>query len=511
MDWGKLPLINFHEGAGYTSIGVVLLTFLLLYAAPRTEKRKILITAGLFAGCFLGLFIAGLLALADFRQPATALREISLFCEGLCLIVLIAIGVFRCVLPGFRAAPPRIVEDVVVAVASIAWLLIWLQTNRVNLTGIIATSAILTAVIGFSLQDTLGNILGGMAIQVDQSFQVGDWLQVEELKGRVVEITWRHTSLETNDWETVVIPNSWLVKNRFRVLGRRLGEPTQWRRRIQFSVDYHYSPKEVTDAVEKALRLAAIPGAARTPAPVCCLIEFSEGNARYVVYYWLSDLHTPDRTDSEVRMHIYFGLKRAGIPHSIPVQSILVSHETEETRALQAAETLEERLKIVRQVELFNALTPDELQRLAERLTLAPFVKGDIMTKQGATACGLYILVDGHADVIVENSQGHSTKVAELGPGSFFGEMALMTGEPRQATVVAHTYVECYRLDKESFQDVIRSRPALADGISSVLAERRLQLDAALESLDAEARAHHLSSTRNDIRDKIRSFFGLAD
>src|SRR5262249_60884678 len=133
--------------------------------------------------------------------------------------------------------------------------------NHVDVTGIIATSAVMTAVIGFSLQDTLGNILGGVAIQLDHSIQVGDWIKVDDLSGRVVEIRWRYTAIETRAWETVIIAHGVLAKNKFLVLGRRRGEPApvRWRRTVPFNVDFRYPPAQVIQAVEEALRAAEIP------------------------------------------------------------------------------------------------------------------------------------------------------------------------------------------------------------------------------------------------------------
>ena len=139
----------------------------------------------------------------------------------------------------------------------------------------------------------------------------------------------------------------------------------------------------------------------------------------------------------------------------------------------------------------------------------APFASGDVITRQGATAHWLYVLVKGRADVIVQNPQGDSVKVAQLSPGSFFGEWGLLTGEPRHATVVARSDVECYRLDKESFRTVLLSRPAIAEEISTLLAQRRTELDARLHKLDADTRDRHLTQTQGDIVAKIYRLFGL--
>lgn len=497
-----------HPGAGYVIFSQALLS-LFLWRTARQERRAVFTASGLFCLCIAVLALSRPLTEWGLSVAGGYLRSFSIFGEGMCLISTVGIAVFRVGLPAFRVRSPRILQDVVVGVSGFIWILIWLRVNKVDLTSIIATSAVVTAVIGFSLQDTLGNILGGIAIQVDQSIQVGDWIRVNDFTGRVVEIRWRHTSIETRNWETVVIPNSVLVKNNFLVLGKRTGQPLQLRSWIYFNVDFRVNPPQVIRAVETALRSAAIPNVARDPEPQCLFFDFSESTGRYAVRYWLTDLASDSRTDSEVRQHVFFALRRAGISPSIPAHAIFVTEETDERKAGKEQKAVQRREAALGRVELFHSLEPEELRRLAERLVPAPFASDDVMTRQGATAHWLYILVDGWADVMVHNEEGGSTRVAELGPGSFFGEMGLMTGEPRTASVIARTEVDCYRLDKEAFQDIIRSRPRLAEEISHLLAQRRTELDAVRENLDAEAQARRLSKTENDILARIRRFFEL--
>ena len=149
-----------------------------------------------------------------------------------------------------------------------------LAHNGVSFTGLITTSAILTAVIGFSLQDTLGNIMGGLALQMEKTINVGDWVRVDQQVGRVKEIRWRHTALETRNWDTLVIPNSILMKGQVLVLGRRTGQPVLHRQWVYFNVDFRIAPTEVISAVNDALQAEPIPGWPRSRARmVFCLIS----------------------------------------------------------------------------------------------------------------------------------------------------------------------------------------------------------------------------------------------
>lgn len=497
-------------GLGLAVVAYVGMSILALRAAPQ-ERRAVLRIAALFALAVLGYAAAVALLAFGFEVPSVYARGIATLLAGVSFIQLGGVLVFRTFLPRLRLTPPRILQDVIVALAQVVWGLIRLHYTGVDLAGIITTSAVITAVIGFSLQDTLGNILGGLALQLDQTVKVGDWIALDEhAVGRVVEIRWRQTSLETRNWETVVVPNSVLMKNRFMVLGRRAGHPVQQRQWIPFNVPFEVSPSHVIETVDRTLQRADIRGVAKDPQPSCLLVDLTQSSAAYSVAYWLTDLGAKNPTDSEVRIHIHSALTRAGIRLAVPTQALTITERVADATSETAREQ-NLRLEALRRVDLFEGLTAAELALLAERLKPAPFSRGDVVTQQGTRADWLYILVSGSVDVFVENGEHERAKVAELGPGSVFGEMGLMTGEPRAATIVARTQVDSYRLDKESFRDLIASRPEVADHISALLTKRRAEIDATLRHLDEDAHAAWAASTHRDIRRRIRSFFGIKE
>jgi CRP-like cAMP-binding protein len=261
---------------------------------------------------------------------------------------------------------------------------------------------------------------------------------------------------------------------------------------------------------EAALRADPIPKVAQEPAPHCLLVDFKDSYAAYAARYWLTDLAVPDPTDSLVRSRIYSALRRAGIPLSIPARSVFVTEETEKRRARKKGEAIVERVEALKRVELFSKLTDEERRELAGRLRVAPFVSGEVLTKQGAEAHWLYIIIEGNAEVNVA-VDGRTERVASIGAGDFFGEMAMMTGEPRRATVAALTDMLCYRLDKGSFHEIIHRRPEIAEDISHILARRRVELEAVREELSEEAKRLRMHKAQNDLLGRIRDFFRLGD
>src|ERR1700730_12895692 len=297
-------------------IGFVLAAGIHSYFFPdvRARMRTAVILSGL---SFVGLLAAGALlhsGAAVTNSVYLTVRCASLLVEAIAIVNVASVFVFAGVLRPVHLEPPQIAQDLLIALVYIAIAIVLLSQSGVDFRGIVATSAVLIAVIGFSLQDTLGNIMGGMALQMERTIRVGDWIRVDDLEGKVKEIRWRQTSVETRNWDTIVIPNSVLMKGNVTLLGRRSAFPVQQRRWVYFQVDLSRPPTKVIETVETALRAEPIPRVATQPELHCLVTEVKSGDATYAVRYWLTDLAQTDPTDSLVRTRIYAALKRANIP-----------------------------------------------------------------------------------------------------------------------------------------------------------------------------------------------------
>ena len=490
---------------------IFVLAAVILFALKPSERTRIRAALLLFAIAAVGFIVAATLlslGVPPTRAAYKWVRWSSLILQWFAFVNLGGVVVFEVFLDALRLKPPRILRDLLLAltyiVAAIAVL-----SHDTDLTGIVATSAVLTAVIGLSFQDTLGNMMGGMALQLERAFGVGDWIKVDGQEGIVKEVRWRHTAIETRNWDTIVIPNSALMKSQVTVLGRRAGQPRQHRQWVYFNIDFRYSPTKVIETVETALRAEPIDSVAAQPPPNCVLMDFKESYCSYAVRYWLTDLAVDDPTNSVVRTRIYFALNRANIPLSIPAHSLFLTEEDEVRAKRKQDAEIETRSAALKQVELFQSLTNDERRALAARLRIAPFVRGEAMTRQGAEAHWLYLITRGDAEVRVSVDGRLSETIASLHAGDFFGEMGMMTGAPRSATVIALNDVECYRVDKDAFHDILRSRPQIAEDISEVLARRTAELDAARENLNEEAKRARMRDHQGDLLRRIKNFFAL--
>ena len=498
--------------AGFALAVVVVAGLLrLVPRAPRRRLRRSVILLGFYASV---LVLGAALSWTSVPGLVAGLRVAASVLQLLLVINLLAIALFDLLLRGLRVDYPDILHDVMVGAAYVVALGVLMHRAGVNLTSIVATSAVVTAVVGLSLQATLGNVVGGISLQLDDSINEGDWIELDnKTQGQVKKIRWRHTVIETRDWDTLIIPNGQLMTQSIRVLGKRSGEPVQRRMWVYFNVDFRYPPAEVIRVVEQALQGAPLEGVAREPKPHCLCHDMARENGDSVCYYaaryWLTNFSSNDSTNSLVRQRIYAALKRAHIPLAIPAKTIFVSQDDSEHRDRKRVRQLESHKAALAAIDLFANLSEDEQRTLAASAQLAPFSAHEVITRQGAKAHWLYVLLKGSAAVRVSAPGGDDRQVAVLEAPNFFGEMALMTGQPREATVIAQGEVECLRVDRKDLEGIIQQRPEIASEISGVLATRRVELAAAREGLDSVAKSQRLSSERSRILHAIRDFFAL--
>jgi small-conductance mechanosensitive channel/CRP-like cAMP-binding protein len=488
------------------AIAAGLVLGLILLAARPTERastRNALLLLGL---CALAVVTEAFMTSMGGARAAGIAADIASVLVGIVIVRLAVLFVFRVVLGTLGAEPPRIAEDLATVALVAGWGFLWLRLSGMDPANLFTTSAIVTAVLAFSMQDTLGNVLGGLAIQLDNSVQVGDWIRVDaDLTGRVRDIRWRTTLIETRNWETVLIPNSTLMKGRVAILGRGEGSAPAWRRWISFMVDPGVPPARVIAMIEDEMRELAIPNVARTPAPSCILHGFEHGNLRYSLRYYLTDFLEDDTTDSMVRVHLFATLQRAGIRLAEPQQTVHAVQRDQAHAETVKKRELTRRLQVLNSVPLFVGLSDNEKADIAERLQYAPFARGDAITKQGSAAHWLYILAFGEAEVLYEPPAGSPQVIGHVPPGQFFGEMALISGEARSATVMAKTDVECYRLDRTSFQELLQSRPEIAAEVRRVIGARKPDLE---QARDAFARVPEtVDEKKVRLLTRIRRFF----
>jgi len=497
--------------ASWTPVLVVVyaLTRALAARAPRKIERYHLRVVGtLIVFHVIALVMAAALIKTGYDPQVAETCALAFALLG--AVSLGATLLFRLLLPRIGLALPRIMIDLITFVGIVVVLIVVGKHAGFSVTGLITTSAVLTAVIGFSLQDTLGNVMGGLSVQLDKSFSVGDWISLGPNlpSGRVTEIRWRYTAIETRAWETVIVPNGMIVKSQITIAGLRGSASPLVRRQVELFIDFRTPPTQVIDVIEGALRSDPVPRMAKEPPPQVLFQGIRDSFAVYTVRYWLTDPGIDEPTDSTVRVRVWFALRRAGIPLSIPASTIFLTHDTPEREQRKLDQELAHRMQALATVDLFRSLPDDTREDIAAALASTPFAAGESICREGDQDEGLYMIVAGEAVVRIGTGR-EEREVARLSPGQFFGEMSLMTGEARTASVVAATDMTCYRVDKPAFQKLVHATPMIAEQIAEVLAARRQGLSAARDERD-EIRRKRMETAKQDLLGKIRGFFGLS-
>ena len=504
-----MSISTLAENLWFTPVVLVayFVTSVLVGRAPTVERYHM---KGAKVLVFGHLVAAGIAVIQAFQGYDPTVADLIGF--SFALLALVSCGItigFRVMLPRIGVVLPRILIDLLTFLGVLFAFIVVGQRAGFSIAGLITTSAVLTAVIGFSLQDTLGNVMGGLSVQLDKSLKIGDWITLGpgQPQGKITEIRWRYTAIETRAWETILIPNSVLVKSQLTILGKRTGEPTQLRRQIDFFVNFRTPPTDVIEAVEGSLRRDPVKSMALEPLPHVLFIGVEDSFAHYCVRYWLTDLAADDPPDSATRVRVWFALRRANIPMSIPASAQFLTLDSPDREVRKEVEEHQRRMTALASVDLFRGLPEDRRKELANDLVYAPFARGEAVTREGESDDGLFMLVSGQGSVRI-GANGETREVAQLTPGQFFGEMSLMTGEARTASVVAATDLVCYRLEKAAFQRVLRDMPALADQIAEILVRRRTALSQ-VQTEREEVQRTRVETAKQDLLGRIRGFFGM--
>ena len=498
-----VPIVHWlpvHPELGWTLLGLICASLLLWRLAP-AERRRIGFVWALSVAALVLWLLAGLPSSPLWiAQTARALLELI----GLHLAV---VFVFQVILKRWRA--PRILSDLIIGVGYAAILIGLLTRVGVNLTGIIATSAVATAVIGFGMQDLLGNLAGGLVLEFERTILEGDWIRTDQFYGQVRTVRLRHTALETPDNDTILAPNSALMRSAVTVLGRTAasgGAPLKHRKLVLFQLHYGYSPPAVVEAVEQALGASPMDGIAQDPRPRCIVVEYHPQYVEYGALVWLMRPGLELLDLSGVRTRISFALTRIGAPLA-PIPYVVDQRaEAAPDGDLEA----KERMDLLRRIEVVQCLNEAEAQQLASHMRRVSFAPGEVILRQGDAGDSAYLVKSGRVRILLSNDSGLSEQVACLAPGDFFGEMSLLTGERRTATALALDQVDCYQLSKADLDAVFAGRPEAAADIAGLLANRQAGLAAVREKLSDEAAKQRELQNRNDLLTRIKRYFAIS-
>lgn len=330
---------------------------------------------------------------------------------------------------------------------------------------LLTTSAVSAVVIGFALQDTLGNAFAGLALQSEKPFRVGHWIKVGDFEGRVAEVTWRATRLRTRTGNFVIVPNNIVSKEAIT----NYSEPASPTRvEVEVGASYLAAPSAVRAALMEAMANAS--RVLQAPSPEIELFSFDGSAINYRARFWIDDYEQEEAARDQVRTAIFYAFARHGIEIPWPIQ-VGYSRGWPEP---DDAERMRERTRLLAGIDLFTMLTDEQRKEIAAATKMHVYGDGEAIVRQGASGHSMYVIGSGTAVVALEPDRH---EVATIGPGGYFGEMSLLTGEPRSATVLARGDVVVLELDAELFRDLGERYPQAVEQVGVAAVTRRAELD----------------------------------
>jgi hypothetical protein len=370
------------------------------------------------------------------------------------------------------------------------------QYPKIELAPLFTGSTILGIVVGLALQDTLGNLFAGIALQADQPFQIGDVINIQNNRwtGVVEQVSWRGVKIRTFQNKIVVISNSSLGKEFIEVAPR----DNLNARLVFFNTIYSTSPSRTIHLIREVVR--QVENVSPKIRPVVRVRNLGDNGIDFEVKYWLEDYTKYNDTDALIRQRIWYAFQRENIHFAFPTRTLYIEKQELEPGFAESVDEIFDRLS---EVPIFAPLTDEETQQIAEVVEAKIFAAGEKIVRRGQDGKSMYVIHRGAVKVQI-TEDGKIKVLRNLSEGDFFGEMGLFTGEPRTATVVAQEETEVLEIKHTCLKPILEANPALVERFVEIIEERR----AKLTEVNAPQTAAD-PSMKSGMFDSIRKFFGL--
>jgi CRP-like cAMP-binding protein len=375
----------------------------------------------------------------------------------------------------------------------------------VDVAALVATSAALSIVLGLALQETLSNFFAGLALMLERPFEPGDWIQMGSLIGRVQEVSWRAVRLKIMRQEDyLVVPNSVVAKSQIV----NMSQPMPIHGHVvEVSAPYEEAPGRVRQVlVEAALD---VEGVLPAPRPKARVARFDPTGIVYQIVYYLDDYPRIDDLQGDVLSRVWYAFRRHGIKLPYPGTDVHVRDAVKAATDARAAERAA-MAALLSGVEFLEALTSEQFDRLASEARIEPYPAGAAVVRQGDEGDSLFVVVEGRVEVSVHApAGGPEQRLATLGPGDYFGEMSLLTGAPRSATICAVEETRLVVLRKEALRPLLVADPTVPERLSKTLARRQAERDDALHRAATAEYEGPGTDRASQLLWRMRRFFGL--
>jgi small-conductance mechanosensitive channel/CRP-like cAMP-binding protein len=496
----SLEELNFLFLNNFFILATVFILFISIFFYYRLRKmtappKMVLLTLKLSVFGFLLLFLDFQLKDVPHYGPlVTAVQGlIVLFCLSNLLIYFI-VDIYLYHRAGKET--PTFVRELVSLAIYLFFAIVSLRLIfHIEISSIVTTTTVLTAAIAFAMQSTLGNVLAGFSIQTDRLLSLDTWVSIHEknILGKILNIGFRYTTLRTLDNNLVQVPNSTFVQNIITSFGSST-DPNKVAVNLTVSLGYELPPERAKSILMRVL--TDDKAILADPPPLVRLRSLADSSIDYQLKFYLEEYSNRDSTTDRVYTRAWYAITREGFSFPFPHQEIIVTKSIDPFRF--PVETV---MPEIRKIELFTVLEDREVESLAERARIKVYGPGESVVRQGEEGNSLFIVLKGGLHALI-----NEIRVGELPEGSVFGEMSLLTGEPRKASVVASSEVVVAELSRESIEPVIRRRPEIMESLSAILAHRELMNEASLR--EAERDVAEVTKCAEYLT-RLRRFFGL--
>jgi len=468
------------------------------------ERKK------LFWPMFIGL--AFILTALLFREGVSYLRTSGADMPGLFLAVekvytfLIIVGLVFLLRWLIADAPFSFLRKYTIAplIRTISTLLIYFgaafyilfRIFGINLTPLLTTSAVLTGIIVLSLQDTIKNLFTGLWINMDRIVAKGDWVRIGDKEGMVMEVTWRTTRLLTRQNDYIYFPNKALAEG---VIDNYSYPSRLHKVLVDISASFNDPPNIVVDTLVQIARDTK--GVLKDPPPEVWILHFGDYDVKYRLRACIEDYRDDLDIKTEINKRIWYAFRRRRIEIPFPART-LYHH-----KPIGVHYPHDFVLNSLKGIDFLAPLRDEEMQKIAANAKVETFCSGEAMVRQGEQGNTCYFITSGSADVLIYDESGRGAFITTLKAGAFFGEMSLLTGEPRKATVVAKEDSTCVVIDSAAFKMIFSEQPVMAEHLSLILARRLSEHAEAMSK--AATRAEVEMAAQRNILGRIKSFFNI--
>ncbi|MGH7035707.1 MAG: cyclic nucleotide-binding domain-containing protein [Stellaceae bacterium] len=397
---------------------------------------------------------------------------------------------------------PQLLIDVGrLAIFFCAGLAIVSQVFNQPLGGLLATSGVAAAIIGFSVQKTIADVVSGIGLNIEQTLKLGDWIEAGHGEvGRVVEVTWRTTHLETFDGRLIVIPNSTLISGPFT----NWSAPQRFMRTSKtVEIEYEVPSERVLDILQAAI--VATGGVLAYPEPDVYIDTLADNGIVYSMHFWVADYPDTFSVARDVLVNALKFLDQAGISPVYPKTDVMLIEPFQRhiDRRIDVA-------GLLRRMPFFAAFEAEAQAALARDAHLRDFPAQGVVVHEGDPGASLFVVIEGVLDVTKKVAGRPERRLGRLVPGEIFGEMSLLTGADRSATVTAATRAALLEIDKRQIEPMLATHPEAIAALGQLVAGRAAANESLLAIWPEERQEIARMGVAAFLLAKMGQFFGRA-